>query len=267
MYATLKRVRVILSVLLGLVAITAITTLALGVGVIGGWISRLQIVPLILSAGLPWLVGWIVITFVFGRIYCSTVCPLGTLQDCISRVANYTRKGHRYRYAEPMWSVRWLFLIIMIIAITGLSLTLTFLLDPFFNFNRIMTGVAIPACTLGAVYVSLGTAVGGLAALLIVMFMSAFWGRRLCNTICPVGTGLGLLSISPVLRIDINTDLCIGCNRCVEVCKSSCINPDSHTVDTTRCVVCFNCTEVCCNHAITYTSNRHKLSHPLLMRN
>lgn len=267
MYRAIKKTRVAVSAAIGIVAVTAITTSAIGVGVIGGFIEKIQIVPLILAGGLPWIIGWLLITFVFGRIYCSSVCPLGTFQDCISHVSIYALKRRKYSYTAPVWSVRWLFLLVMIIAITGLSLALTLALDPYTAFKKIITGVALPAFTLGAIKVSLGIAVTSLATLLIVMFLSAFWGRRLCNTICPVGTGLGLLSISPVFRIDINTDKCIGCNRCVEVCKSSCIDPNAHTVDTTRCLVCFNCTAVCNNNAITYTSNRHKLKHPMLMEN
>lgn len=253
--------------MLCIVAVVAITTAAIGTAIHGGWISRIQIVPIILAAGVPWLLLWVLITFIFGRIYCSTVCPLGTFQDCISRVSAFARRGTHYRYSPPLWSVRWAFLIIMLVAMTGFSLTLTLILDPYYSFNKMIAGVAIPAFTLGAIYVSLAEAASGLLVFLIVLFLSAFWGRRLCNTICPVGTALGLVSVSPVFRIDINTDRCIGCNRCVEVCKASCIDPWAHTVDTTRCVVCFNCTAACNNNAITYTWRRFKLRHPLVMQN
>lgn len=262
----LKRIRVIVSVTLAIVAVVAITTAAIGTAIHCAWISKLQIIPLILSAGVPWLITWVVITFIFGRVYCSSVCPLGTLQDCISNVSMRARKTS-YRYAPPVWSVRWFFLIIMLVAITGFSLTLTLILDPYYSFNKIIAGVAIPAFTLGAIYVTIAEALSAVLVLIIVLFLSAFWGRRLCNTICPVGTGLGLLSVSPVFRIDINTDRCIGCNKCVEVCKSSCIDPWSHTVDPTRCVVCFNCLNACNNKAISYTCRRYRLRHPLLMQN
>lgn len=263
----LRKMRVAISAAICIAAVAAITTSAIGIGIAEGWIQKIQIVQLLLAGGIPWIIGWMIITFVFGRIYCSSVCPLGTFQDCVNRVASCVMKKQKFHYVAPVWSIRWLFLLVMILAITCLSLTLTLALDPYSSFKRIITGVAVPAFTLGAVKVSLTVAAASLTTLIIVMSLSAFHGRRLCNTLCPVGTGLGLLSISPVYRIDINTDKCIGCNRCVEVCKSSCIDPGSHTVDTTRCVVCFNCTAVCNNNAITYTSNRHKLKHPMLMEN
>ena len=252
---------------LAVVAVVAITTAAVGTAMHGGWISHIQIVPIILSSGLPWLIAWVVITYVFGRIYCSTVCPLGTFQDCVSRVSAFATKGKRYHYSAPLWPVRWLFLIVMLIAISGFSLTLTLILDPYYSFNKMIAGVAIPAFTLGAIYVSIAEALSGLLVFLIVTYFSAFKGRRLCNTVCPVGTALGFVSISPVFRIDVNTDRCIGCNKCVDVCKASCIDPWSHTVDTTRCVVCFNCINVCNNNAINYTWRRFRLRRPLVMQN
>lgn len=266
MYRILKKTRVALSAVLGLVAIVAITTTAIGTAVHGGWITSLQIVPLIIADGATWVLAWFIVTFIFGRIYCSTVCPLGTMQDCISHAALKMRRHKRYHYSRPLWAVRWLFLAAMMLGLTGLSLTLTLTLDPYYSFNRIMTGVAIPAFTLGAFYVSLATAAAAAATFVVVLLLSATRGRLLCNTICPVGTALGLASISPVFRIDINTDRCTGCNRCVDVCKAACIDPWSHTVDTTRCVVCFNCTATCPNNAITYTCRRYRLRHPLLMQ-
>ena len=267
MYRYAKKTRVAVSAALAIVAAVSVASSVIGIGLTFGWIKRIQIVPLLLSAGLPWIIGWMLITFVFGRIYCSSVCPLGTLQDCISRVSRSALKNRGYFYSRPLWSVRWLFFFAMICAIGWASMTLTLALDPYSGFHRIVDGVVLPVFSLGALSVNLAMAVGALATLIVVMFFSAYKGRLLCNTICPVGTGLGLLSISPVFRMDINTDKCIGCNRCVEVCKASCIDPSAHTVDTTRCVVCFNCTAVCSNNAITYTCNRHRLKTPMLMEN
>lgn len=263
----MKQTRIIISVIFAVVAVVAITTASIGTAIHCGWITKFQIIPLILAGSVPWLLAWVIATFIFGRIYCSTVCPLGTFQDCVSRVSALLRKKSRYHYTPPIWSVRWFFLIVMLFAITGLSVTLTLVLDPYYSFNKMIAGVAIPGLTLGAIYVTLAEALSGILVMIIVMGLSFFWGRRLCNTICPVGTGLGLLSVSPIFRIDVNTDLCIGCNRCVDVCKSSCINPWEHTIDTTRCVVCFNCTSICPNKAITYTCRRFKLRHPLVMQN
>lgn len=267
MYRLLKTTRAALQTVLALVAIAAITTTAIGTAIYGGWITSLQIVPLIIADGAVWVVAWFTVTFIFGRVYCSTVCPLGALQDCVGRVAQKTGRIKGYRYRRPLWAVRWILLVAMMLGLTGLSLTLTLTLDPYYSFNRIITGVAIPSVTLGSFYVSLATAAGALVTLAVVLLLSWGKGRLLCNTICPVGTALGLAAISPVFRIDINTDRCTGCNRCVDVCKASCIDPGSHTVDTTRCVVCFNCTAVCHDDAIKYTCRRFRLRHPLMIQN
>ena len=79
-----------------------------------------------------------------------------------------------------------------------------------------------------------------------------------------MGTLLGAVSRYSLYHVDINTDLCTGCNLCVKRCKASCINPADHTVDLSRCVVCFDCTAACPSDAITFRRGRHQLKMPLL---
>ena len=81
MYVFAKNIRIAVSVGLGAVAFFAAVTATTGIAVNAGWICKIQIINLILSGSLPILMGWMLLTFAFGRIYCSTVCPLGTIQD------------------------------------------------------------------------------------------------------------------------------------------------------------------------------------------
>lgn len=265
MYAFAKNTRVALSAGLGVVAFFAAASATTGIAVSAGWICRIQIVNLILSAGLPMLAAWGIVTYVLGRVYCSTVCPLGTLMDVASHIGRRaTRRGRYFHYRRPNSRMRAIFLIIMGGGIvTGNTIIVT-LLDPFFDFSEIVNGAVMPACTLGAAATGAVTAIEGIVILLIVAISAGRDGRLLCNTVCPVGSALGMISRHSIMRMDINTDLCTGCLKCVEVCKSSCIDPQSHTIDSSRCVVCMNCAAACPNKAITYTSNRHRLQKPLM---
>lgn len=237
------------------------------------WTASVQIIPVALSASLSLILFWILTTLIFGRIYCSTLCPMGFIQDAAARLRRLTRRQrsrrpYRYVPGKPRLRISWLFLIILT-SVAGTPLLLS-LFDPYGAFGRVIT---MPAAALAQTEttgtIALGTIIGLTAAivtLIIIAMISSRSGRTFCNTLCPVGTTLGLLSRHSIFRMDINTDLCIQCRRCEHVCKSRCINLGEHTVDTSRCVVCFDCVDACDSKAITYTNRRHRLSIPLMMK-
>lgn len=265
MYASAKNARIAISLGLVTVAFFAAAAATTGIAVNAGWICHIQIVNLILSGAFPLLAGWLLLTFVFGRVYCSTVCPLGTMQDIISYIGRRTSKrAHGYHYTRPYNGTRTVFFIIMAGGIIIGNSVIVTVLDPFFDFDIIIKGTVMPVCTLGAAAVGAAIAAEAVVTLAIVVCISGRSGRLLCNTVCPVGTMLGYVSRYSIMRMDINTDLCTGCLKCVEVCKASCIDPASHTIDASRCVVCMNCAAACPNKAITYTNNRHRLQKPLM---
>lgn len=262
MYKSLRNLRVVtasaLVVVITLTMLDAITDTT----PIGRLLMKAQLVPAILAGSAMWIVIWVVITITFGRVYCSTVCPLGTLMDAAAFCRRSTGKGAkaRYRYLPPRNQVR--FLCPTIVA-AALCLGLTAVVkctDPSFIYYRIVLAVAKPA--------AIGT--GSLAGAMVVglLIAATAWrsGRILCNTVCPAGGLLGLLSRNPIYRVDINTDLCIHCGKCEDVCKSGCINLTDCTVDNSRCVMCLNCTATCPNAAITVRRGRYTLSTPMMQR-
>ena len=62
-----------------------------------GWMAKTQLIPAILAVNIAVIVSLAILTLVFGRVYCSVICPLGILQDGISRVSRKT-KGKKKRY-------------------------------------------------------------------------------------------------------------------------------------------------------------------------
>lgn len=251
-YKAAKWVRVTVSL-----AVMAGTAAALTAGY-DCWLSRWQVIPA-LAAGLGiWLLLWLALTLLAGRAYCSFICPLGTLQDCISRLARYKPLG----FTAPYPLIRWCTFFIGTGAfVLGIS-TVSQALDPSDGFNRIVTAIAGP---LGApLAYTTGTLIAAAATLIVIGAASARRGRLICNTICPVGTIMGALSVNSMLHMDINPDKCVGCGRCSARCKSECIDHVAHTIDLTRCVVCFNCAAGCPADAITFRRGRHQLQLPML---
>ncbi|MBO4519673.1 MAG: 4Fe-4S binding protein [Alphaproteobacteria bacterium] len=168
-----------------------------------------------------------IITVLFGRFYCSIVCPFGILQDII---AFLSRRKARVDANRP--KLRY--------AVAGLTFASFFAgsaffigwLDPYSNFGRIASFVKNPSYLIGGV------------ALLVITVLSVWKKRVFCTSVCPVGTLLGLCAgISPFkLRL---SDKCVKCRKCVSVCPSGCVDPDNAALDNERCVRCLKCTEVC----------------------
>ena len=61
-----------------------------------GWMAKVQFLPALLALNAVVLVALVVLTLVFGRIYCSVICPLGVMQDVISHL---NRKKNRFTLA------------------------------------------------------------------------------------------------------------------------------------------------------------------------
>lgn len=244
-----------------------------------GPLLYLQFVPSILKffvAGVAAATGFIVIialTLFTGRTYCSFLCPLGILQDVISRTAGmFKRRFRKYGYKKPYTFLRYFILILTAgILVLGGVYVLT-ILDPYSNFGRFMTYFIKP----GVIYVNnlLASLLGRFDIFflfridikgyepaayiipvffaLLVGFLAFRYGRLYCNTVCPVGTFLGLLSKLSFFRIKFDDEKCNRCGRCAMACKSSCIDFLNKHVDTSRCVNCFNCLDNCSEKAISY---------------
>lgn len=263
MYKSLRIIRITVSLAAMLAPAAAITA---------GWDSifgRMQIMTAILSGSVLWLIAWIAVTLLCGRIYCSTVCPLGTLQDCIStaaRVLTPRRRRRGYRYHAPLNRLRLTVLVTVMSCMLCGWMLIPMHLDPYSAYASIVRQfVAAPLTGCGrAVPFTLSTFAIALTSVAVTAGFAFRRGRLLCNTICPVGTFLGAISDRALFHADINTDKCINCGECERVCKAECIRLPEHTIDASRCVVCFKCMGVCPNDAITYRSGRHRLSMPLM---
>ena len=230
---------------------------------------RIQVVPVILGGSLLSIIFLIALTLLFGRIYCSIICPLGVFQDIISwftwRGKKKNKKRRWYKYAKPLTILRYSLLGICIFFLFFRITTPLLYLDPYSNFGRIAVNIFRPIIMEGNnllnwialkfhiynfYYVTIHTVTVwsfaiAAAILLVVVIMALLRGRLFCNAICPVGSLLGLLSRFSLLRISINESQCTRCGLCEHACKSQCINSKEKQVDHSRCVACFNCIDRC----------------------
>lgn len=246
-----------------------------------GWLAKIQFVPALISLNLIALAVIMVMTLLFGRIYCSVICPMGIFQDVISWIKRHigpkSKRYNPYTYQKAATITRismlMLFAALFITGFTHIvSASIAGLLDPYSGYGRISTSFFAPVwdwvnnilaerSAENASYTfyaisrqtsTILTVVASVTALVVILF-AWFTGRGYCNKICPVGTILGYLSQLSILRPVIDNTKCIGCRKCAHNCKASCIDPDTHTIDYTRCVTCFDCINNCKENAISYT--------------
>lgn len=267
----LRKIRVILA----LVVFTLITLLFLDVsGTLHrylSWLAMIQFMPAVLAFNFGVIVVLVVLTLVFGRIYCSVICPLGILQDIVSHLHS-RRKKNRFRYSPERRLLRYSFLVLFVAAfVAGLG-SVVALLSPYSSYGRIATNLLQPLWTWGnnllatvaahidsyAFYTidvwmkSLPTFVIALVSFVVIAYLAWRGGRTYCNIVCPVGTILSFVARFSFLKVRIDETKCNRCGLCARNCKASCIDAKHHTVDYSRCVVCGDCIGKCRQKAITF---------------
>ena len=274
----LRKIRTILA----LVVFVLITLLFLDVtGTLHkyfGWLASIQFWPAFLALHVGVIAFLVVLTLVFGRIYCSVICPLGVMQDVISRLHGM-RKKNRFTYSKEKRWLRYSVLAVFVVsALAGVNAVVS-LLAPYSSYGRIASSLMKPVYTAGnnvlatiaehfnsyAFYSvdvwmrSLPTLIVASVTLVVIAVLAWRGGRTYCNTVCPVGTILSFLARFSWFKVRIDGAKCVECGLCTKNCKASAIDFKNHKIDYGRCVVCGDCIDKCHKGAIS-------LSQPLPRR-
>lgn len=236
-----------------------------------GWMAKVQFLPAVLALNFGVVIALVLLTLIFGRIYCSVVCPLGVMQDIFAWIGKKARKNRYTFSAEKKW-LRYSVLVLFVVAMVAGFGAIANIIAPYSAYGRIASnllapvwkyannGLALLAERMDSyafyetdVWMKSSMVLGVSVATLLVLAVFAWrGGRTYCNTICPVGTVLGFLSRFSWLKPVINADKCVNCGLCVKNCKSSCINMKEHSIDYSRCVACMDCIGKCKKGAISY---------------
>ena len=219
----------------------------------------------------------LILTLLFGRVYCSYICPLGIFQDVTGwfskKVHNAGKKKFRLRFALPKTKLRYSILVIVCLSLFSRNIFLINWLDPYSNFGRFVSDLLRPAYMLANnMLVGILESFGSYALypvtvaktdpyvliipvlmLALVVWLSVWKGRLYCNTVCPVGTLLGLVSKKSLYKIRFDASACNQCGKCMFSCKSQCMDIKKMEVDFTRCVGCGNCMKSCDKNAVGYS--------------
>lgn len=231
------------------------------------------------TVALYWALGVLALSLVFGRAFCSWVCPLGALNQLVGRWRKRsgarTRAVHRY---SPVQSVKYGVLAGTLLAAL-LGLQWTGLVDPISLAIRSFSLALGPAAELGlrglfdALYrteigavQTVSEPVYGLAKqsvlsfeqpafrqaeligaiALLVLALNLLRPRFFCRFVCPLGAMLGLVGRASLLRLRVSGE-CNNCGLCQTRCPGG-ADPQLAAEGKWRpaeCLVCGNCTAVC----------------------
>lgn len=267
----LRKIRITLALLF----FTAVTLLFLDfTGTVHawlGWTAKVQFLPAVLALNVGVVALLVVMTLLLGRVYCSVICPLGVMQDIVSWISG-RRKKMRNRFSYSL-EVRWLrysvLLLFVIALLTGMGAFVA-LLAPYSSYGRMAANLLAPiyrgvnnllalvaehmdsyAFSQTDVWLkSIPTFVIAVVTFIVIGVLAWRNGRTYCNTVCPVGTVLGLLSRFSLLRPVIDAGKCRNCSLCARRCKAACIDYKKHAIDHSRCVSCMDCLDNCKHGAI-----------------
>jgi ferredoxin len=247
-----------------------------------GALARAQLVPAVLrlpsTGALVTLAVLTLVTLLFGRVYCSTLCPLGTLQDVVIRLRRPPDRRRRLRstFQRPRVAVH--------LAVSGAAIAIAAaghlaaleLLEPWSSFGRTLGTVGRPIVALTLNAASRLFALAHVYALPPVKSPPLVWpallvavawvvgigalslarGRLYCNLLCPAGALLHLLSRRTAFALTIDAAKCTGCGLCARECKARCIDVSRRRIEYAACVACFDCVAVCPKGAFGFTRTR-----------
>ena len=238
-----------------------------------GWLAKIQFLPAVLALNVGVILLWVVLTLVFGRVYCSVICPLGVFQDVVSWFSGRRKKKkYRFSYSPAVSWLRYGVLGVFIIAMIAGIGSVVALLAPYSSYGRIVSNLFAPVYQWGnnvlayfaersdsyafyetSVWLkSLPTFIIAAGTFVVLVVLAWRNGRTYCNTICPVGTVLGFFSRYSLFRPEIDAEKCTNCSLCSRKCKAACINYKDHRIDYSRCVTCMDCIDSCKHGAISY---------------
>jgi polyferredoxin len=240
-----------------------------------GWMAKLQFLPAMLASSIVVLIAILLVTLLFGRVYCSVICPLGVYQDAISWLGE-RRKKNRYHYKKNRKYLRgWIGIVFYLLIVFGFT-SIAIYLEPYSIFGRIASNVFSPVYRLinnalayfaerwnsyafyhVDVYIkSLPIFIISIVYFLYITISAFVGGRDFCSNYCPVGTLLGIISPLSLFKPRFDTEKCNSCGLCERNCRCSAIDSKNHTIDYSKCVNCFICVSKCNRDAMKYSMKK-----------
>jgi NosR/NirI family nitrous oxide reductase transcriptional regulator len=164
----------------------------------------------------------LITTLIWGRVFCSSVCPFGAVQDFITRFS-----PRRWQLQVPAalhtraLYLKYIFLaLIIVMAVVQSSVSIFQYFEPFGTLFFYSTSILL------------------WSILAVILLASAVVKRFYCRYMCPLGAALGVLSLISISRIK-RVQQCTVCKVCEHACPTGAIRKEK--IDFKECVRCDIC--------------------------
>ncbi len=231
-----------------------------------------------LNAALLVSIATVIVTVLFGKVFCGWICPMGTILDYSAKMFP-RRKKENIPFGKGRYKNIKYFLLVFLVAGSAMGFTVVLFFDPIVFLFRVMTlnihpfmilianqGLNVirplamkagmfqlsmmsfeqPVFRLGLANLFLFTGVIGLIAL-----EHRFW----CRNLCPLGAMLSLLSKFSLWGRRVS-DKCTSCSKCARTCPMNAISEDFTDTSARECIQCESCKTVCPEDAITFETGK-----------
>ena len=195
---------------------------------------------------------FILLGVLLGRFICGFLCPFGWFQDLLHKIP-----GKKFSTAKlkPLRYLKYVILVVFVILLPVFVTNSLGMGDPFFCKYICPQGVLEGAIPLALANSGIRAALGHLftfkfTILALFIILSILFYRPFCKWICPLGAIYSLFNKVSFLKIQVDHEKCVGCQKCSRVCKM-----DVNVVDTPNhpeCIRCGECMKACPTDAICY---------------
>ena len=189
----------------------------------------------------------IIITVIFGRVFCGWFCPLGSVQEYFYNAGKKLRKNLYEKLPDSvkkneiicrtagimkriLLSAKYFILVFIVIQTTRHVSLMFGRIDPYYALFNFWTGDVLPPA---------------LIVLSAVLLLSLFIYRPWCRFFCPLGALLGIVQLISPFKIRRNNKLCISCGICSKKCPQGISVADQKAVYNTECIKCGQCISCC----------------------
>jgi MauM/NapG family ferredoxin protein len=231
----------------------------------------------------------LLVTVVFGRVFCGWFCPLGTLNNIMGSLRQFFRRITRQQEGFSRWQRAKYFVLIAMLLMSAAGAQWMGVLDPFSLLYRSVSLTVMPvldiamSTTANAIYLA-DPSVGALhlrdlsepvyrwwqeavtatevrvfsgsgtvfLLFVAVLVLNLVRNRFWCRYICPLGAMLGAFSVRPFLRLVNDAEACNSCAHCTKACPAAAQPELPGQWLATECFGCWNCVDTCQNQAIDF---------------